>query len=429
MLQLLFQIWLEWTEDITVPIHHRKIGKYSFKDVNDVVLVWWTPFTGNAGSFLECGALRCFITQDRHFQYHPKFQMFLFYGSNINIFDLPLPRNDHDIWSLLHEESPRNIPFLSHRDGISLFNHTATFSRHSDVPLTLQYVRSMKSITDGHYVVDTEVKNILLKNLAPVLYIQSDCDTPLDRDKYVESLMEHVSIDSYGKCLHNKNLPDSLSNAMETINSEEFLHFVAQYKFTIAFENAVCDDYITEKLWRPLSVGSIPIYMGSPSIQDWLPNPNSAILAENFSSPRELAAFILELNEDDDKYSSFLSHKKGIVNNHFFVSEMQSRPWALPEDGGYHFIDHFECQMCLRAHQNANGNVQGRTAHEKEYFCPKPKSSVSKLEEIVNPWLHLWEYGKCEASVLTDFIHNNHWSINETVFHSEVESRFRKGSC
>jgi len=54
---------------------------------------------------------------------------------------------------------------------------------------------------------------------------------------------------------------------MESMNSDEFLHFVARYKFTLSFENAVCDDYITEKLWRPLVVGSVPIYMGSPSVR------------------------------------------------------------------------------------------------------------------------------------------------------------------
>jgi hypothetical protein len=42
---------------------------------------------------------------------------------------------------------------------------------------------------------------------------------------------------------------------------------VARYKFTLSFENAVCNDYITEKLWRPLTVGSVPIYMGSPSVR------------------------------------------------------------------------------------------------------------------------------------------------------------------
>lgn len=54
---------------------------------------------------------------------------------------------------------------------------------------------------------------------------------------------------------------------MDSMTSDEFLHFVARYKFTLAFENAVCEDYITEKLWRPLTVGSVPIYWGSPSVQ------------------------------------------------------------------------------------------------------------------------------------------------------------------
>ncbi len=51
------------------------------------------------------------------------------------------------------------------------------------------------------------------------------------------------------------------------MNNKEFLQLMAKYKFTIAFENAIGDDYITEKLWRPLTLGSVPIYMGSPSAQ------------------------------------------------------------------------------------------------------------------------------------------------------------------
>jgi len=58
-----------------------------------------------------------------------------------------------------------------------------------------------------------------------------------------------------------------LTDPMENLDSDEFFHFVARYKFTLSFENAVCDDYITEKLWRPLVVGSVPIYMGSPSVR------------------------------------------------------------------------------------------------------------------------------------------------------------------
>lgn len=54
---------------------------------------------------------------------------------------------------------------------------------------------------------------------------------------------------------------------LDILNNREFLSFVAKYKFTIAFENAICNDYITEKLWRPLIVGSVPIYYGSLSFK------------------------------------------------------------------------------------------------------------------------------------------------------------------
>ena len=51
------------------------------------------------------------------------------------------------------------------------------------------------------------------------------------------------------------------------MNDDTFLRLVSRYKFTLAFENAIADDYITEKLWRPLKLGSVPVYFGSPSVR------------------------------------------------------------------------------------------------------------------------------------------------------------------
>jgi len=72
----------------------------------------------------------------------------MFYGSNFDLIDLPLPRNGliHD-WALLHEESPKNTPALSHVEALELFNFTATFSRNSHFPLTLQYLKSADALT------------------------------------------------------------------------------------------------------------------------------------------------------------------------------------------------------------------------------------------------------------------------------------------
>lgn len=51
-----------------------------------------------------------------------------------------------------------------------------------------------------------DVKN--QQDIAPVLYIQSGCETPTQRDLYVEELMEYIPVDSYGTCLNNKQIPD-----------------------------------------------------------------------------------------------------------------------------------------------------------------------------------------------------------------------------
>lgn len=38
------------------------------------------------------------------------------------------------------------------------------------------------------------------------MYLQSHCDVPSDRDRYVQELMKHIDVDSYGACLNNKDL-------------------------------------------------------------------------------------------------------------------------------------------------------------------------------------------------------------------------------
>lgn len=51
------------------------------------------------------------------------------------------------------------------------------------------------------------------------------------------------------------------------MDHNDFYHITAKYKFTLAMENAVCDDYITEKFWRPFVSGSVPVVYGSPKIK------------------------------------------------------------------------------------------------------------------------------------------------------------------
>lgn len=235
------------------------------------VLIYWTPFLNGLEHTRICDGTKCFITEDRRFRNQTNFKAFMFYGSSIDTGDFPLPRSQNDLWALYHEESPKNMPFLSFHNAISMFNLTATPSRFSDIPLTLQYLGDEGDFAerDG-FMQSLDTKNSLQRDqgIAPVLYLNSICDTLSLRDQYIAQLMQHVKVDSYGKCLHNIDLPKSLTDDyLETLGSSRLYRFIAKYKFIIAYENAACDDYITEKLWRALKVGTIPIYFGASNIK------------------------------------------------------------------------------------------------------------------------------------------------------------------
>lgn len=59
----------------------------------------------------------------------------------------------------------------------------------------------------------------------------------------------------------------SLVDPVKGMDHKDFVELVSQYKFAISMENGVCKDYITEKLWRPLIVGTVPITFGAPNLQ------------------------------------------------------------------------------------------------------------------------------------------------------------------
>ncbi|XP_014273113.1 alpha-(1,3)-fucosyltransferase 10 [Halyomorpha halys] len=360
----------------------------------NTTLIWWTPFTLDE-KYIQCGDVHCFVTSDRHLKYRNN-TVFLFYGTHFNASDLPSPRGNK-IWGLLHEESPRNSPLLNHESILSLFNYSSTFSRFSDLPLTLQYLASLESLTSNVYYKTFEEKTLL--NLSEVIYIQSDCVTPNNRDSYVNELMNYISIDSYGACLNNKKLPMSLTNGLETMMSPELLQLIGNYKFAISFENAVCEDYITEKLWRPLIVGTIPVYLGSPSIKDWLPNDNAAIFPFDFSSPKELADYLHFISSQREAYNKYLKHKiEQIIENELLIKQFHNYGYSDVNS----IVNEFECMVCKKSASKKTGFVT-----KEHYNCPRPVSALSRKFNISNWWHTDYDRNKCEAAIVRNYIDNS----------------------
>ncbi|XP_022080224.1 alpha-(1,3)-fucosyltransferase 10-like [Acanthaster planci] len=388
--------------------HDSNNVNVSGMDIKVPILLWWTPFTGERGKVKTCGADHCFFTVDRHFRDHPKTKAFLFYGTDFRPRDLPLPRKKHHEWALLHEESPKNNYVLSHGECLTLFNHTATFKRESDFPITTQYLEKLSDLTSTKYLVPTQLKST--GGLAPLVYVHSDCDPPSDRDRYVKELMKYIPIDSYGQCLHNKDLPPELVDPL-TMHSEGLYKILAQYKFNLAFENAICNDYITEKLWRPLVLGSVPVYRGSPSVRDWLPDNQSAVIADDFSSPKELATYLNRLVSNNIEYDKYLNFKKVGVANRRLIQTMEARKWGVNNDNLPNFIDEFECFVCARVHENLKRaalrlSLKTFQASEDHYNCPRPRA-YNNLQSFWSPielYLQMYDRDKKKAKALRKLV-------------------------
>lgn len=370
---------------------------------NYPVIAWWTSnFPGTKATRVCSMNVKCDIFSDINETDLYDVEAYLFYGSQINIKKLPL-RKAYHIWGLYHEESPRNLEELMHEPMLMLFNFSATFSRHSDVPFPLQYLDSIEDITSRKYFVPTSVKNKYLNEISPIMYLQSDCETSTERDIYVKELMKFIKVDSYGICLNNKELPKKFTeDYLNNLNEDGFLHFVARYKFVIAIENGICEDYITEKLWRPIKVGSVPIYFGSPTIKDWLPNDKSVILLEDFPTPKVLSDHINKLLNNDTMYEEYLEHKtKQIITNAELVKESRERPY---QRDGLVAVETLECLVCEHLHNRTNPGT--KIVNKSHYNCPKPISALTLSVNPSNSWVSSWNFARMNAEKLNKILTN-----------------------
>ncbi|XP_046640158.1 alpha-(1,3)-fucosyltransferase C-like [Daphnia pulicaria] len=269
--------------------------------------------------------------------------------------DFPLNRQSHQRYVFYHFESPINTAFDimdNPRFRYDYFNWTMTYRRDSDIFLR-DYYGSLVAKTSIHNDTRAERYNYNLKYINDSLYkdqtvITDDmpgielsqrqfdltalikgktkmitwfvghCSTPIRREEYVHQLSQYVSIDVYGDC--TRKCPSQCDEMLRS-----------HYKFYLAFENSWCPDYVTEKFIRPYLYEAIPILLGGADYSKFAP-PNSYINARDFDSPKQLAEYLLLLDQSDSLYASYFSWKKD-----YYVS--------VPDMFGW-------CELCRMSHDN-----------------------------------------------------------------------------
>lgn len=122
------------------------------------------------------------------------------------------------------------------------------------------------------------------------------------RNEFYKALLKYKNIDIYGNHFlanaDNSKIPDSLDFTNHKLFKE--------YKFVVCFENSYTNEYITEKLVEAMRGNSVPIYRGAPNTGDYF-NTQSFINYDDYGSYDKMIAKIIALDQDDERYKSFLA--------------------------------------------------------------------------------------------------------------------------
>ena len=119
-----------------------------------------------------------------------------------------------------------------------------------------------------------------------MVWFVSHCKDYDGRLKYVRLLQKFIGVDIYGEC-GPLRCGERRSMEYGNYNVKEdpcFRMVNKKYKFYLSFENAICKDYVTEKMFNALKLNTIPVVFGGADYSKILP-PNSFINALNYPEP------------------------------------------------------------------------------------------------------------------------------------------------
>ena len=123
-------------------------------------------------------------------------------------------------------------------------------------------------------------------------------------------LSKYIPVHNYGKCLKNRDEPDMGKKKGDRAANKQAV--LQRYKFYLAFENNKIKDYVSEKVFDGLLGGTLPVYYGAESIDEFMPaggEKKAVIKMDDFENIESLAKFLNELAVDESRYNEYFQWK------------------------------------------------------------------------------------------------------------------------
>jgi hypothetical protein len=241
----------------------------------------------------------------------------VFHLPSLHFWQRPRKRSGQ-LWVAFCIESDVNYPIL--RDPARMARYDLTMTYRGDADVLWGYVPYFASADNLERAVVAPPSPKDAER--PVAMLISSRTDKCGRRAYLRELSRYIGIDSYGKFMRNKTLPKDQWRPSK-------LDIIRSYPFTIAFENSIAEDYVTEKFWDPLVAGSVPVYLGAPNVGDRAPGERCYIDARDYDGPRALAEYLTALTRDPAAYAEWLAWKSRPLRPAFieWLNGQRTPPW------------------------------------------------------------------------------------------------------
>jgi len=254
--------------------------------------------------------------------------------------ETPLPkfrRRPEQVWVMRTDEAPSRFSWFSSMDRPGLremFNWTMTHKLDSDIINAYGYLvpRDVLPVKDYDQIFKGKTRS--------AAWFVSHCPVRSNRKGYITRMMNRTDVDVFGMCGDHKcgTAPkgSGIWQLRKKADKEECMPMLTQhYKYYLAFENSLCQEYVTEKFFKLFNDADvIPVVRGGSNYKLYFP-PKSYIDASDFSTPEALADFLEDLGRDKGRYIQYLQAK----DRYRSVKD-------FPE---------WQCKLCKKLHKNYEG--------------------------------------------------------------------------
>ena len=202
-------------------------------------------------------------------------------------------------------------------------------------------------------------------------------------------MRQYIDIDIYGQC--EKLFPDTKKDPCKEPKSESENcnnKLYDEYKFYLAFENSLCDEYVTEKYWKLYSfdrffkMNVVPVVRGpKPAHYAKISIKKSYINADDFKTARALADYLNYLDKNDTAYLEYFEWKLDYYKS-FSQSYANNLTHTIETNFYEPTTDPF-CDVCAKLHDKAYLNRENTPIKISQHFNP----STDCFDKPESPWL------------------------------------------